>query len=649
MIEKLSAYATISFDLFDTLIIRRYADPKDVFRELEKNLQAAGSRSQGFAESRVQAELSARKKHNFRREVTLESIYEEVQRQLLWSQEETEKVRQLELVLEKQALVANPSALQLLNNLRDRNKKILFISDIYLPEPFIREVLMTLQVLKPQDRLYVSSSLGIMKAHGELFHHVLKDNDLTPHQLCHVGDNPDSDVKMPRQLGIHALHYTETFPGRYEKSAQTELMYSKLSAAAKITRLQNPEHLPRQQSIWNVSAGVSAPMMFAFVNWCINRAVEQNISTLYFLSRDGQVLYKIAEQIVTRHYPGKISLQYLYVSRQALLFPAIEAINKEALQWIMAPTSLLTPRIILKRLNFTPEEFAEHLSGFGFTNKLDKHLDQPERGRFREMLMAAEQDIMQRVASYRENALCYFKQQGLLGEDLFAVIDIGWSGTLQRSISRMLCQTGDQKPLFGFYFGLKARNKYKETDEMYAWFSDFKAPRDLDRKTYIIPMTELFTAADHGGVVKYDMEQDKAVPVFKQETNVTGLEWGVVVQQQAMLCFTANALQTFTISELALLSGSDVAFFEQIYEQFLRHPQPQEAAAYAQYQDAEDQNESYHKPLAQPYRLHELFQVKTHQYKHHHNEWQEGALAISNPWLVRLIYGKPKKHTPEPS
>ena len=44
------------------------------------------------------------------------------------------------------------------------------------------------------------------------------------------------------------------------------------------------------------------------------------------------------------------------------------ALNNEAFEWILAPTALLTPRIILKRINFTPDEFSDLLKKYGFSN-----------------------------------------------------------------------------------------------------------------------------------------------------------------------------------------------------------------------------------------------------------------------------------------
>lgn len=54
---------------------------------------------------------------------------------------------------------------------------------------------------------------------------------------------------------------------------------------------------------------------------------------------------------------------------------------------------------------------------------------------------------------------------------------------------------------------------------MLSWFTDERNRRPLDEKVYIVPMTELFTAADHGCVVRYERRGDTAYPVLKSEVN----------------------------------------------------------------------------------------------------------------------------------
>lgn len=633
----IDGYEYVSFDIFDTLVTRTFTRPKDVFRDMEARLVGDHPGLAGFARARIEAELDCRKKDDFRSEVTLQEIYAELARRLGLDDGMRARLQQLELELEQACIVVNRDAQRLLERARGGSGKILFLSDIYLPHEFIRGLLDEHGLIRDGDRLYVSSQIGKMKASGGLFEHVLQENAIEPRRMCHIGDNPQSDVGMPSRLGIAALHYDTVHASRTAPPPEDNLPLSRIAALSKLTRLAG--HYPAgsdESVIWNVTADVSAPLVFAFVNWTLQQARAQGIRRLYFLARDGQIMHRIAARIIERHYRDEIEARYLYVSRQSLLFPATRELDRETLEWIMAPTALLTVRIVLRRINFRPEEVYHLLHRHQLHEDIDRHLDEAQRKRLRQLLREMWPLIAGRAREYRRNTIGYFRQEGLFADGRLAVVDIGWSGTLQRSISRLLEMHGDSRPVAGFYFGLKNRKKHKESDSLHAWFTDHRDPRALDRKTYIVPMTELFTAADHGGVIRHDYRDGRYHPVLRDSRNPTGLQWGVAVQQEAMLAYTDHALR-IERQELEDSSGKYIGYFERNYERLLLDPGYDEARVYGGYMDAEDQNEAYHVPLAAGYSCLGLLRVALTRRWRHHNEWRQGSFRLTRCFLKKAF------------
>lgn len=628
-VNKLKKYEVISFDIFDTLIIRNYINPKDVFYEMQNQLK---DRFEKFAESRIKAELECRREFNFNQEVTIEEIYnflfeKKYIENLL--KNELEELKNLELQIERNNLYVNHEVRILIDELKKLDKKVILISDIYLPKEFIKEILNRLDISFNLEDMYISSELKVMKSNKELFNYVLKDLKINPEQFFHIGDNQLSDYENPKSLGINAFHYLKAIPNKYENQEKFEnIKLSRLRALSRQVRLENPYKNDNHKStIWNTTANVSAPLMTGFTLWCLQKAKKLNLKKIYFCSRDGEILYKIAKELLPK-LNLDIEIDYLYVSRQSLLFPSIKEINNESLEWIMAPTTILTPKIILKRINFTPEEIFHILKKFSFHNKLDKHLYTKERQSFGKMLKYMENIIVDRAKDYRNNTKAYFKQNGLY-DDRFALVDIGWSGTLQRSISQFLAEDGYNLPTYGFYFGVKRRKKFKDEDQLHGWFTDHRSPRDLDKKTYIIPMTELFTAALHGGVHSYTKESERYMPKFLKEKNETGLKWGVDIQHEAMISF-ARKIATMPFLLQNFMFHQELNYLEGNYEKFLLTPTLEEAKTYGQYEDAEDQNESYFVKLAQPYTIFEQIKmIFKKEYMHHHNEWKKGALKLT--------------------
>lgn len=621
-------YSVVSFDFFDTVVTRRYMRPADLFFDLEERL---GKEFVGFAEDRINAELECRRKQNFSKEVTLEEIYDYLVASDHIPRDMGSTISQLELELEKECIVVNPEIAKFIEKLRSKKKKVIFISDTYLPKDFITSIFSRITLNLDDDCLYLSSEYRTLKSTGELFATVLDIGNISPVSICHIGDNPISDVKMARKASIHAIHYTKCIDNRYENlSSVRDLGLSRMLSLSKRCRLNSPYSSKdsHKQTIWETTADISAPLMTAFTRWCLDISENRNIAKIYFLSRDGYILHEIAKALLSK-LNLNIDVRYLYVSRQSLLFPSLRELNQAEFDWIMAPTARLTPRIVLRRINMSPAELFEQLKAEGFVGKLDKHMDSSERESLKKILQNSEEQILAKASLYRSNLNGYFKQEGLYDSD-FAVVDIGWSGTLQRSISTIMRQNNFCGKITGLYFGVSNRKVEHTNDTMHGWFTDKKDPRSLTWKTYIVPMTELFTAALHGGVKRHENTDNKYIPILLEEINESGLQWGVSIQHQSMLDYAKLLSQDSKVME-SILRPEVLDMLECNYEQFLLNPTYLEACTYGAYPTAEDQNESYHFPLAKPYSIFErLILLIKPNYMHHHNEWKAGALKLMN-------------------
>ena len=77
-----------------------------------------------------------------------------------------------------------------------------YISDMYFGSEIIEDILKRLGILHYFDHVYVSAEVNLTKQTGDLFRRVLKDLDISPHQMRHVGDNHHSDIAMAAEVGV---------------------------------------------------------------------------------------------------------------------------------------------------------------------------------------------------------------------------------------------------------------------------------------------------------------------------------------------------------------------------------------------------------------------------------------------------------------
>lgn len=198
----------VSFDVFDTLLVRPVLEPVDLFHFIAGKAERAGLIA-GFKGVRIQAEKDARivmKMHDpLCEEPTLEAIYEALVERTGISKKQCDVLKKLELETEFDLMRARKPALELFRYALQKGKKVIAASDSYFSPEFIRQKLNNTG-FEEVERLYVSSDIGRTKATGNLYQVILDDLAVEPQHIVHIGDNMNSDLKRPEALGMRAVH-----------------------------------------------------------------------------------------------------------------------------------------------------------------------------------------------------------------------------------------------------------------------------------------------------------------------------------------------------------------------------------------------------------------------------------------------------------
>lgn len=200
LVEALSCNDVISFDIFDTLIIRPFSAPTDLFYLLGTKLEYMN-----FHDLRIAAEHKCRQAKYLSQgtnEVTLREIWNQLQ-------EDTglcaESGASMEEEMEFSLCYANPFMKEVFYRLREQNKRIVITSDMYLSHDFLTKLL-EYNGYTGFERLYVSCDHGCSKSNGGLYKVVKRDLN-SGEKLVHVGDNEKSDVRMAIRSGLEIHHY----------------------------------------------------------------------------------------------------------------------------------------------------------------------------------------------------------------------------------------------------------------------------------------------------------------------------------------------------------------------------------------------------------------------------------------------------------
>lgn len=275
--DTADSHRNISFDIFDTLLIRPYARPDDLFTHIEIN-----EKRKGFARERRNAERRARRK--ICHEITFDEIYDEIS-------PEYHDLKNIELEYEMQVMRSNPDVLEMFNSFVANSNKVVLISDMYLPKEFILKLLEK-NGISGFDGLYLSCEYRESKRKGKLFSIALSDMGISPQELLHIGDNYVSDHKVPTSMGIdciliekHIDNYLQL--NRKAKRIKGNAELSILAGMDSVASLRNERNAAEDDDWWyRFGYRYGGPISVMFAQF-INEHADDGV--VLFAARDGYV------------------------------------------------------------------------------------------------------------------------------------------------------------------------------------------------------------------------------------------------------------------------------------------------------------------------------------------------------------------------
>ena len=310
-----------SFDIFDTLITRKTASPIGVFLSIKNKLQSSKKISNEFVVSNfVDLRLKSEKNailFSGTDCVSFDDIYSIFQKMTRLSDCEIATLKQIEFETEKELTEGIEVNIKRLCDLQESKENIILISDMYFSEQQIREILNVVDKNMASLPIYVSSEYKASKQNGMLYKIIKEQLNIEYHDWIHYGDNQYSDFSIPKLMGMQAVLYKVPEYLPWEKKLLNEFSLSGnmqlhlyLYASRKIRRTNNL----LEPALAGLSFG--GLILFNYVKWIINTSIKAGFNRLYFISRDGFILQKIAE-IYINEFNLNIETKYIYGSRTA--------------------------------------------------------------------------------------------------------------------------------------------------------------------------------------------------------------------------------------------------------------------------------------------------------------------------------------------
>ena len=551
-----------SFDVFDTCIARTCGKPDNIYRMLAEEVVKYKDESilRAFVIDRKKAEKTAMRSLN-KEAVILDEIYDYFDISFFTDDITKNQVKELEIALEVRSFSPITDTLEKLNVLRDKGR-ILFISDMYLPEHIIRKVLIDYGFMQDLDHLYVSGSVGLSKHSGGLFDYVRIEEGIHDMTWVHYGDNMHSDYYMPKKKGLKAkLICTDC--SDYEKLVESEARYFPSSLSASVfAGLMRAARLSGKNKDGGFVANIMSPLLVPFVDALLKDAVARHIQRLYFASRDAYVMYVVAKELLPLY--KDIEIRYLHISTKSVYPASIKKADKEEFSHLLKYIGCFSPGKIMQMLDCTDDEMRNMECFFDLDEEL--HYGSLQSDTFMKKLLEGGNCALLRTrcAAKRKMLMDYLRQEGFCGDNhvLVGLVDVGWRCSTQEMLQEII-----DTPVRYYYWGVShGRVGIGQSGPFTSFFyaEDFQ---DVYRNNKFIEF--YICRSTEGSTLGYERTDAGIVPVLdRRETELMDEE---IHRNHELVRFFARQYQQF-----ACLEEYSLALFRSLFLRlmcrFMRYP-----------------------------------------------------------------------------
>ena len=434
LLQEINQHECVSFDLFDTLIMRKVLEPTDVFALVQEDLEKKGYSNNNFRTRRVEAERKL-KYPNIR------EIYKQMSRDYLLSEEVLGIWMDTEIEIERECLVPRKKMVEIFNYAVERGKKVWILSDMYYPKEILHDLLNNMNIKGYRD-IMVSCDYGADKESGGLYEIYQKKEQ--GNSFLHVGDNRYSDGERAREHGIDSFLIYSAYDMWMASSmqrtlAQVKTLKQRCMLGLLIWKIcENPFELQKSKGYVIISESDKLGYVFLgglfyeFLQWLKRELIHEKIEELLLPARDGYLIWKMLQQ------EKDIPFNYIYfkASRRAVSVAAIE--TRKDIELLLDGAFQGSIAQLLKR-RFGIES--------GFYAKYEERVSDIAFEKLESILAEHEEEILRNAALEREEYLTYLKGIGILGKKKQAIFDFIAKGTVQFYLQKMLGH-----PLQGLYF-----------------------------------------------------------------------------------------------------------------------------------------------------------------------------------------------------
>ncbi len=482
LMRKIERAKIVSFDLFDTLIMRKVWDYTDLFELLEKKLIGQGIYIPDFSRLRLSVEKECSKNCA----PDLVEIYEEVLRRAGGSFFLAEELAEMEWKLDFSLMLPRTSVCDVFRETVSAGKRVVITTDSYYHRYQIRQILSRFH-LENDEALLVSCEKRTSKTQ-QLFNYLKDMGDGYGKDILHIGDSITADIEFAQKQGIETYRIysgSDLFDLLGGMGMETEIqsLSDRVKTGLFVSRMFNDpfmfEEDDRRLTVLDaadIGYLFCGPMITDFLLWLYDRIKQEKYLQILFCARDGFLVGRLYRRI-----DRETKAFYFLTSRTAAIRAGVE--NNADLAYVNS-------------MKFSGTGAESLRVRFGIkTSDIQNE-------------KAGNEVILNRSGLLRANYRKYICKLGI-SEDKTAMFDFVAKGTTQMYIQKLFPQH-----IKGFYF-LQPEPEFMADRgvDIEPFYSDEEKDRSVIFDNYYI--LETILTSPYPQVEEFD---ENGNPVHSQET-----------------------------------------------------------------------------------------------------------------------------------
>ena len=321
--QKIARADIISFDLFDTLVMRETLFYTDVFELADCALRQKGILIPGFAHRRLKAEKDLSKAGAPKLEMIYESFLDEASDVPISPSE----LARLEWEIDFALITPRQALCDIFCDCVRQGKEVYIVTDSYYRAEQIEAILKKCNLTGYRD-VIVSCEHNMGKTQGLLER--LKGARGSRYYL-HIGDDPAADMEAARKAGMDTCHILSgeellDAVGYMGMGSYVDTLADRIKLGMFTARLFNDPFCFESESgviqiddAHDIGYLICAPMITDFLFWFQSEVRKEGLPNIWFSARDGYLLQKLFQIL-----DDKAASVYFLTSRMAAIRAGIE-------------------------------------------------------------------------------------------------------------------------------------------------------------------------------------------------------------------------------------------------------------------------------------------------------------------------------------